>query len=266
MKPQRKLREIWRRLGFYFRRERFDRELDDEMRFHLALNGYKGERLASFYRQVSERVETIPGVKSATVSMYPFLRGGGWGMGTPNAPGNKKIVDRNINFPVLAVRNNFFRTLQIPLLFGREFDTRDNQNSPKVAIVNQSFVKLVFDDDIPIGQHFQFERSNGSPIFEVVGVVRDSIYEDLHSAPDPIVYFAFEQQLAAIDRFGEGMTYEVRSAGDPSALVPAIREVVRSIDSKIPVDKVKTQSQQIDELLSGERIFDNLTSALGVLV
>ena len=231
-----------------------------------SLNGYKGERLANFYRELTERLNTVPGVKSATVAMYPFLRGGGWGMGTPKGLGNNKVADPNADVRLLAVADNFFETLRIPVLSGRQFDARDNANTPKVAIVNQAFVKLVFDDNNAVGQHFQFDVRGNPRAFEVVGIARDCIYQDLRNAPDPIVYFPFEQQLDAIDRFGEGMTYEVRSSGDPAALVSAIRETVRSMDGKVPVHNLKTQSQQIDEALSGERTFASLTGILGLMV
>jgi predicted permease len=171
---------------------------------------------------------------------------------------------RVYSFPV---RNNFFETMRIPLLFGRGFDDRDNANSSKVAIVNQAFVRLAFDDDMPIGQHFQFDRPGRSPlVFEVVGIVKDSIYYHLRKAPEPIVYYPFRQQIKELDRMGEGMTYEVRASGDPTALVPAIRDAVRSIDSKIAILNVKTQTRQIDEMMSRERIFASMTVALGVLV
>jgi predicted permease len=231
-----------------------------------SLNGYKGGRLANFYRQLDEKVNAIPGVKSATIAMYPFLRGGGWGMGTPSAPGNKKIVNPDVQVRLVAVGNNFFETLQVPVLSGRRFDERDNANTPKVAIVNQAFVKAVFDDDRPVGEHFQFELRGATRAFEVVGIARDTIYENLRSAPEPIVFFPFEQQLDAINSFGEGMTYEVRTINDPVAMVSAIRETVRSIDSKVPVQNVKSQSQQIDERLSSERVFAILTGILGLLV
>jgi predicted permease len=231
-----------------------------------SLNGYKGERLGNIYQQIAERLEAIPGVKSSTISLYPLMKGWGWGQGMPKAPGASKVPPPQ-NYFSFPVRNNFFEAMHIPLLFGRGFDDRDNANSPKVAIVNQAFVRLVFDDDMPIGQHFEFDNSpNGKLVFEVVGIAKDTIYKDLRKAPQPIVYYPFQQQLRELDRMGEGMTYEVRASGDPIALVPAVREAVRSIDSKLPILNVKTQTEQIDERLSRERVLASMTVALGVLV
>jgi predicted permease len=231
-----------------------------------SLNGYKGERLGNFYQQVAERLDNIPGVKSASISLYPMLKGWGWGEGTPKVPGAKKVPDPEEHVYLFPVRDNFFDTMRIPLLAGRRFDSRDAPGSTKVAIVNQAFVRLCFDDDAPVGQHFQFNSDDGPRVFEVAGIVKDSIYQDLRRAPRPIVYFPFQQQMDEIDSMGEGMTYEVRAAGDPNALVPAIREVVRSIDSKVPVVDVKTQIEQIDEIMGRERAYAGLTAALGVLV
>jgi predicted permease len=167
---------------------------------------------------------------------------------------------------MFPVRNNFFDTMRIPLIAGRVFDDRDNANSAKVAIANQAFVKMVFEEDRPIGQHFQFELKNGTRVFELVGIAQDTIYADLRSAPEPIVYLPYLQQMHEIDRQGEGMTYEVKTYGDPNALVPAIREAIRSIDDKLPIQNVKTQSNQIDEMMARERVFARLTSGLGLLV
>jgi predicted permease len=231
-----------------------------------SLNGYKGDRLGDIYRQISEQVDAIPGVKSSTVSLYPILKGWGWGQGIPRVPGSRKVSDPNEQYFSLPVRNNFFETMHIPLLAGREFNDRDNARSPNVAIVNQAFVRLVFDDDVAVGQHFQFDRPDGPLVFQVIGIARDSIYRHLRKAPQPIVYYPFQQQIKELDRLGEGMTYEVRAAGDPSALVPAIREAVRSIDSKIAILNIKTQTQQIDEMMSRERLFASMTVGLGALV
>jgi predicted permease len=231
-----------------------------------SLNGYKGDRLGDIYRQISERLDAIPGVKSSTVSLYPMLKGWGWGQGIPRVPEARKVPDPNEQYFSFPVRNNFFETMHIPLLAGREFDDRDNPGSLKVAIVNQAFVRLVFDDDVPVGQHFQFDRPGGPLVFQVVGIAKDSIYRHLRKAPQPIIYYPFQQQIKELDRLGEGMTYEVRASGDPSALVPAIRDAVRSIDSKIAILNVKTQTQQIDEMMSRERIFASMTVVLGVLV
>src|SRR5262249_34109331 len=80
------------------------------------------------------------------------------------------------------------------------------------------------------------------------------------------VYFPIRQQIKEIDEMAEGMTYEVRAAGDPTALVTAIREAVRSVDSKIPIMNVKTQTDQIDQTMNRERVFARLTTSLGGLV
>src|SRR5262249_9054229 len=79
-----------------------------------SLNGYKGDRLGDIYRQISERLDVIPGVKSSTVSLYPMLKGWGWGQGIPRAPEAKKVPDPNEQYFSFPVRNNFFETMHIP--------------------------------------------------------------------------------------------------------------------------------------------------------
>ena len=231
-----------------------------------SLNGYRGDNLQNIYQQVAERIDSVPGVKSTTVSLFPLMTGGGWGPGIPNIPGAKKVPDQNATVYLLPVMNNFLQTMGIPLLSGRGFDSSDNANSPKVAIVNEAFVRLALDDGMGLGQHIEFSRTDSARQFEIVGIAKDSIYEDLRSAPQPIIYLPFQQHISQLDRMGSGMTYEVKSTGDPTRLVPAIREIVRSIDSKIPILNIRSQERQNEMKLDRERGFATMTGALGLLV
>jgi len=231
-----------------------------------SLNGYKSDNLQNIYQQVADRIDAVPGVKSTTVSLFPLMTGGGWGPGIPRIPGAKKVPDQNASVYLLPVMNNFFETMRIPLLTGRGFDSRDSGNSQKVAIVNEAFVKMAFDDGTGVGEQIEFPRTDSVRSLQVIGIAKDSIYEDLRSAPQPIIYLPFQQQISSIDRMASGLTYEVKSTSDPTALVPAIREIVRSIDSKIPILNIRSQQAQIEMKLDRERGFATMTAALGLLV
>src|SRR5262249_47392490 len=148
-----------------------------------SLNGYKGERLSTVYQQIAEKLDGLPGVKSATISLYPLLKGWGWGEGTPKVPGAKKVPDPETNVYLFPVRNNFFQTMRIPILAGRDFNENDTAKSTKVAIVNQAFVQLCFDDDLPVGEHFIFNFEDVPQVFEVAGIARDTLYHDLRNPP-----------------------------------------------------------------------------------
>src|SRR5262249_13749875 len=109
----------------------------------------------------------------------------------------------------------------------------------------------------PVGQHFKMGRLD----LEVVGVVQDAKYSSLRRETLPVVYHPYVQDMDSMPH----MHFEVRTAGDATALIAAVRQAVRSIDDRLPLFDVRTQTQQIDELLFQERLFAKLTGFFGTL-
>jgi predicted permease len=141
---------------------------------------------------------------------------------------------------------------------GRDLTERDNENAPKVAIVNETLAKLYFAGRDPIGQRIGWDPTKVD--MEIVGVAKDAKYNSLRRDTPPTVYHPFRQA----QKIG-WMHFEVRTAGDPKALIPDVRRAVASLDRNIPLFDVKTQTHQIDELLSQERLFAKLSSFFGLL-
>jgi len=233
-----------------------------------SLAGYKDAQIRSFYRDLQGRLTETPGVKSASYSMVPLLSGAlmatlfHW-PGTPQ--------DRQSESDVLEVGPNFFSTMQIPFVAGRNFTASDyeiaaqatNPAPPTVAtpvIVDQAFVAKFLAKENPVGKRFgQSEASQdgpASPGYEIIGVVRDTKYDSLRRAISPMMY---------TPQAFPGASFEVRTAGDPQALVPAIRKVVAEINPNLPLRNVTTESQQIDRLLFQERLVARLSVFLGLL-
>jgi predicted permease len=152
--------------------------------------------------------------------------------------------------------HRFFETMGIPILAGRTFDSRDHKKSPKVAIVNQQFVRRFFPDVHPVGRSFK----NNEMTYEIVGVCGDVHFTRARTPAPPTFYPLFAQTEDA-----GWMTFELRSAMSLSALTPLIREAVRGVDKDLPVFDLRTQTQQIDSTMSRERLFVALTTAFGVL-
>jgi predicted permease len=231
-----------------------------------SLAGYKDEQIDSFYRDLQGRLAETPGVRSASYSMVPLLSGalvitGFHWPGTPQ--------DRESQSDMLEVGPDFFSTMQIPFLAGRGFDASDYKLAasksapatvPKPIIVDQTFVSKYLGKENPLGKRFGESAGNenepASPGYEIIGVVRDTKYSDLRREINPMMY---------TPQTGFGASFEVRTAGDPQALVPAIRAAVAQINPNLPLRDVTTESQQIDRLLFQERLVARLSSFFGLL-
>jgi predicted permease len=232
------------------------------------LIGYKGPQADSLYRDLQGRLSETPGVKSASYSMMPLLSGGMMitGFHWPGTP-----QDQESQADALGIGPNFFETMHIPFLVGREFNASDFKlaasnagdtptSAPTPVIVNQAFVEKYLGKENPLGKQFgQAEASADGPAssgYEIVGVVRDAKYSGLRREINAMMYTP--------QRFG-GATFELRTAADPKAILPAIREVVSQVNTNLPLFDVKTESEQIDRLLFQERLVARLSAFFGLL-
>jgi predicted permease len=232
-----------------------------------SLAGYKDAQIDSFYRDLQGRLAETPGVRSASYSMLPLLSGGLMvtGFHWPGTP-----QDRESESDMLSVGPDFFGTMQIPFLAGRGFNSSDYElaaadqghraSVPEPVIVDQAFVAKYLGKENPLGKLFgesaAKEDEPASAGYEIVGVVRDTKYNDLRREINPTMY---------VPQSGMGASFEVRTAGDPQALVPAIRRVVADINPNLPLRDVTTESQQIDRLLFQERLIARLSAFFGLL-
>jgi predicted permease len=161
---------------------------------------------------------------------------------------------------VNPVGPDFFAAMKIPLLRGRDFTTRDTENSPRVAAVNEAFVQRYFAGRDPLGRHVRFTSDPAAKAMEIVGVVADTRYAELREKSPAILYHPYSQAESI-----PYMYFELRTAMDPDALVPSVRAAVASVDRNVPLFGVTTQTEQTDDLLLHERLFAKLTSFFGLL-
>ncbi|HTS13933.1 MAG TPA: ABC transporter permease [Candidatus Limnocylindrales bacterium] len=235
-----------------------------------SLAGYKTEAIDSFYRDLQGRLTETPGVHAVSYSMVPLLSGALMmtGFHWPGTP-----QDRESEANMLGVGPDFFTTMEIPFLMGRGFNASDYAvaahngataptSAPTPVIVNQAFVSKFVGKENPLGKLFgqspADDNGPASPGYEIVGVVRDAKYSDLRQDISPTMY---SPQAAT----PMGASFEVRTAADPKALVPAIRAVVAQMNPNLPLRNLTTQSQQIDRLLFQERLVARLSSFFGSL-
>jgi len=149
----------------------------------------------------------------------------------------------------------------LPVLLGRGFTARDDQRSPKAAIVNEKFARRYFADGNPIGRHIGMGGNPGTVLdIEIVGVVRDAKYETMRDEIPFEVYRPYQQM-----DFVLGMTGYVRTPRDSNSMFPAIRRVVGQLDADLPVSFMKTLEAQMDESLMTERLVASLSGAFGLL-
>jgi predicted permease len=220
--------------------------------------GYKDERLTQFYEQLSARLDYLPGVRAATFGAVPLIAHFGWNTrvllpGETEKTSSEHIANRQ------ATRENYFTTMEIPLLRGRGFTEQDNQRAPKVAIVNQTFSRRFFPNDDALGKRVR--EGDNEPEVEIVGVVADTKYNSQRNDIEPLLYTPWRQ---ASDPFG-GMHFALRTVGEPTALTASARQAVRELDSNLPVTEVGSQETRSQRSLGQERLYARLLSFFGAL-
>jgi predicted permease len=213
---------------------------------------YADSAIASLYRTIRQRLEILPGVRGVTYSTRPLLSGGLSSTGV-------RIETRSdlgeVPLKVLRVGADYFSTMSIPLIAGRDFTAGEFVTDRPVALVNRAFADWYVHGKMPLGFHYGDDSKKGLTT-EIVGVVADTRYESLR---EPMAPTAFEPLR------GGATFFAVRTAGDSASLIPAVRKLVREIDPNLPVFKLKTQQTQIDEGLFVERLITQLAVAFGLL-
>jgi predicted permease len=192
-----------------------------------SLRGYKDEQSAHLNQQILERVSAIPGVKSATMAgSVPFLSGGSWDLSIDGyaSAGGERFVDTYTN----QVGPNYFATMQIPLISGREFSARDTAKAPQVAIVNETLARryIVDNDSLDKALGHTLRLRDNVPI-RIVGVVKDSSNGAVGQPPPPVFYLPYLQQGSS------RVTLQLRSGGDPIALTLPVRQQISAVDAEV---------------------------------
>jgi predicted permease len=236
-----------------------------------SLNGYTPERMKVFYPQLLESLRSIPGVQSVGLASQRILEDNEWDSSmsvegfTPDKPDDHAEPYMN------QISPNYFATLGVPILAGRDFTLNDNREIkhsadafgwvPATAMINEKFAKKYFAGRNPVGLHIGFGTDPGTPTdMEIVGVVKDIKYTNLRDEIPPQAYLPY---LGS--RYIGGMTIYVRTVADPNLLMPSIRSKVRDLDANLPVYALRTTEVQINNSLSTERMIASLSAVFGFL-
>jgi predicted permease len=224
------------------------------------LNRYDEKRQIALYTQLLERISAVPGVRAAALS-NPALLSGSVNSTSIYVQGRvyeagRRDLDNSINR--LVISTNFFETMEIPMVLGRGFNTRDNETAPKVVVLNEAAVKKYFPNENPIGQHFgsSIETTNQ---LEVIGVLKDAKYNSVRDPAPPTMYVPYHQTRAG------SAVIEVRTAADPTSVTSGVREAVRQVDATLPMMDVSTQLEQVERRFEQEKLFAQAYTLFGGL-
>jgi macrolide transport system ATP-binding/permease protein len=222
------------------------------------LTSYKGERAPMLYRELQDHLSALPGVTSASYSMVPLLSGGG--MDTQYAQQN--APDTAFSSDVLPVGPHFFETMHIPLLAGRTFVAADfDKNAqPVPVVINESLAKRLFGKEDAVGREFIEPEPESNTHDIVLGVVGDAKYTGVRREIRPTAYVPLNQGFIQF-----GAEFELRTSGDPLALVSTVRTTLSNADANILISHLQTQTGQIDQALYQERLVASLSSVFGTL-
>jgi predicted permease len=224
------------------------------------LSGYDSPKTILLVDQLRERLAGIPGVQSVGSSEIRVLTGTDMGTNiTVEGRENLDEDDRHVNFD--AVSANYFSTMRVPLIAGREFNAGDNSNSAKVAVINEAMAKALFADRNPIGVHFaNGDGKDVKPDIEIVGVAKNDRESNVRSPDHGYFYLPYAQAGKLT-----GMAFYVRTQQDPMLISNSLRETVRQAEPNLPVYELKTVNRVVDEDLFAERVVAGLSASFGGL-
>ena len=222
-----------------------------------ALNRYDADRRNPLYVDIGNRLRAIDGVRSVAWS-NPSLMSPRRFSSQMYIQGRAYPQRQGDAISGAVVSPSFFETMEIPLAAGRGFTERDTRQAPMVAVINEAAARLYFPNESPIGLRFG-RTPNESGQVEIVGITRDAKYNNVRDAVPPTVYTPYQQGYSG------SVTFEVRTAGDPLAVIPAVREAVRSVDPDVPIINLTTQQQEVENRFQQERLFAQAGTVFGGL-
>jgi predicted permease len=218
--------------------------------------GYKGERLRHLQATMLDRLQTLPGIRSASLSLVRVLSGGSWN-GTVEVEGYTDRQEENNQANFNEVGPQYFQTMGTPVLLGREFTERDLPGSPKVVVVNEAFVRHYFGHASPLGKHVKHMESA-----VIVGVVKDVKYQNLREASPGTLYFPALQDTSP----QSWSSYLVRvPAGEALSIVNSVRQTIRQIDPVLQMTEPTTLVEVVNKSLLNERILATLSAFFGAI-
>ncbi len=222
---------------------------------NAAQAGQPGSEVAAYYTQLRERFAEIPGVRAATLSHSSMLKAG---RGHPISLDGKRLEG---TYRLMQTGPEFFSTLQIPLLSGREIEARDRASAIAPGVISDLFARTYFPNQNPVGRRLSISGGMAMDV-EIVGVSAPAHYGPVKFASPPVLYVSYSQ--APPDTL-QNMTFALRTDGDPMNYVAAVRQIVHTADSTIPVTNFKTQAAELASTINQEIILARICGLFAIV-
>ena len=213
-----------------------------------------------FYEKLLDRLRALPGVTCVTLMENRI--GSGWSNNTSVlVDGKSPTGGRGARLRWNSVGPDYFRTLETPIVHGRDLTDTDRAGAPPVAVVNQTFVQRYLGGQNALGHYLSLgRRSPDATQYRIVGVVADAKYTSIRETPVPTAYLPFKQM-----RHISAMHVEVRTAGPAEGFLGSIRRAVGELAPDLPLEQVRTQQQEFARTIGDERMFARLAGFFGLL-
>lgn len=233
--------------------------IDTIVKFRVspALNGYKTDRVMQFYADLLANIRAVPGVKSASYATNQILAGG-TSDSYMTVEGHQTKDGEDMQAYMNWLSPEYFASMGVPLLEGRDFDRRDIKSQATVAVVNRKFAEHFFKEKSAIGRHLGWGAGPATKLdIEIVGVVENSLYDGPRGGIRRQVFMPYHGNGSA--------AFYARATGSPASLYAALRGEVKRLDASMPVYQMQTVEEQLDETLLTERLIAMLSAGFGAL-
>ena len=222
-----------------------------------ATNRYEQDRATELFQQVYDRMSTLPGVRSAAYTQTPLLSGSTY-TSSMFKQGQTSDEPAEPNMYMMLVSPTFFGTMGIPVELGRVFTDRDTKDAPRVVVLNEAAARKLFPDSSVVGRRIGGSLEHAGD-YEIIGVVRDTKYNSLRDPGPPTVYECSLQRSVGY------LNMVLRTAGDSLAMSDSVRAAMRQIDPTLAIRRFTSQTEQIEQRFSQERLFARAYSLFGGL-
>ena len=224
------------------------------------LNGYSPQRTIAFFDDLRQGIAALPGVRSVSAAEIAILTDSNAGSNV-TIEGYQAQENEDMEVRHNRIGPDYFATMGIPLIGGREITVADTSGSPKVAVINETMARRYFANRNPVGSHFAFGAGDRvRPDIEIVGVVKDSKHATVREEKRPFAYLPYAQE----ENLGR-ITFYARTDQDVTSIAPSLRREVARRDNNLPIYDLKTLSQQADESLFADRSLTFLSICFGSL-
>ncbi len=220
--------------------------------------GYDSTRSAVLFNRVEQELAGIPGIVGVTDGMVPLLSGDNWGNNV-HVQGFQCGPDIDCGARFNEIGADYFKTFDVTLIAGREFTSSDQAGSQRVAIVNEAFAKKFKLGNDVVGK-FMGDGDNDSLNIQIVGLVKNVKYSQVKDSVPPVFYRPWRQDARAGDLF-----FYVKSSLPPERILGTLRATMKRIDPSLPIEELKTMTQQVKENVFLDRMISILSSAFALL-